>query len=184
MKKWIILPVATAVLIGGTAAGYKRINTMFPAREIKEIELGEQTEYQEGILISVESAKWLEGAEKEEIYELADQISMRPIDEVGIVEVSVVLENQTEQIKEAVMTDLYLESTGVGNGVVLELTEMMPERYGSLRQELEPGERKEVVYPYVIWASWFPKSEWENIQDREFWLTFSSYPVKTRLYLG
>ena len=50
-------------------------------------------------------------------------------------------------------------------------------------EKLEPGEEKVVMYPYEICSIWFHKKDWENVEKRSFWLTFSSYPEKTVLYL-
>ena len=57
------------------------------------------------------------------------------------------------------------------------------EHYSSMVEKLEPGEEKVVMYPYEICSIWFHKKDWENVDKRSFWLTFSSYPEKTVLYL-
>ena len=90
-----------------------------------------------------------------------------------IIEVSVCLKNTTEEEKEVPITYLSLETTGVGTAISQEL----------LMGKLEPGEEKVVTYPYEICSIWFHKKDWENVEKRSFWLTFSSYPEKTVLYL-
>lgn len=50
-------------------------------------------------------------------------------------------------------------------------------------EKLEPGEEKVVTYPYEMCSIWFHKKDWENVEKRSFWLTFSSYPDKIVLYL-
>ena len=100
-----------------------------------------------------------------------------------IIEVSVCLKNTTEEEKEVPITYLSLETTGVGTAISQELLMGNSEHYGSMVEKLEPGEEKVVTYPYEICSIWFHKKDWENVEKRSFWLTFSSYPEKTVLYL-
>ncbi|RGF09784.1 hypothetical protein DW187_13350 [Ruminococcus sp. AM16-34] len=100
-----------------------------------------------------------------------------------IIEVSVCLKNTTEEEKEVPITYLSLETTGVGTAISQELLMENSEHYGSMVEKLEPGEEKVVMYPYEICSIWFHKKDWKNIEMRSFWMTFSSYPNKTVLYL-
>ena len=100
-----------------------------------------------------------------------------------IIEVSVCLKNTTEEEKEVPITYLSLETTGVGTAISQELLMGNSEHYGSMVEKLEPGEEKVVTYPYEICSIWFHKKDWENVEKRSFWLTFSSYPDKIVLYL-
>ena len=76
------------------------------------------------------------------------------------------------------ITYLSLETTGVGTAISQELLMGNSEHYGSMVEKLEPGEEKVVTYPYEICSIWFHKKDWENVEKRSFWLTFSSYPDK------
>ena len=100
-----------------------------------------------------------------------------------IIEESVCLKNTTEEEKEVPITYLSLETTGVGTAISQELLMGNSEHYSSMVEKLEPGEEKVVIYPYEICSIWFHKKDWENVEKRSFWLTFSSYPEKTVLYL-
>ena len=100
-----------------------------------------------------------------------------------IIEASVCLKNTTEEEKEVPITYLSLETTGVGTAISQELLMGNSEHYGSMVEKLEPGEEKVVTYPYEICSIWFHKKDWKNIEMRSFWMTFSSYPNKTVLYL-
>jgi len=89
----------------------------------------------------------------------------------------------TEEEKEVPITYLSLETTGVGTAISQELLMGNSEHYGSMVEKLEPGEEKVVTYPYEMCSIWFHKKDWENVEKRSFWLTFSSYPDKIVLYL-
>lgn len=100
-----------------------------------------------------------------------------------IIEVSVCLKNTTEEEKEVPITYLLLETTGVGTAISQELLMGNLEHYSSMVEKLEPREEKVVTYPYEICSIWFHEKDWENVEKRSFWMTFSSYPDKIVLYL-
>lgn len=81
------------------------------------------------------------------------------------------------------MTDLNLITSGMANGIAKEISDSYSDSYGRLKQVLSPGEIRQVTYPYEILSLWFTKKDWEQIEEREFWLSFSEYPVKTILRL-
>ena len=166
MRKKIIIIMVAIVLFCGFAAGYRRINQKYPARNVEAAEKGETLELQDGVKISVNGEKWLSAEEQ-----------------VEIIEVSVCLKNTTEEEKEVPITYLSLETTGVGTAISQELLMGNSEHYGSMVEKLEPGEEKVVTYPYEICSIWFHKKDWKNIEMRSFWMTFASYPDKIVLYL-
>ena len=61
----------------------------------------------------------------------------------------------------------------------------------SLRKKLEKvyrehgimksGERKEVICPYELLSDYFTKEQWNDIENREKWITFASYPEKVMM---
>ena len=57
------------------------------------------------------------------------------------------------------------------------------EKYGSAVPQLEPGQKIETSYLFEILKYQFTDRQWKEIDSREFWLTFSSYPVKSILEL-
>lgn len=183
MKKWIISSGIAVILIAGTIAGYININNVYPARVVKGVESGEELEFRDGVTIAVKNSEWLEEKEKKEIHEKIGKDLKQLEYDVEVMEVTVVLKNQTDEEKEVPMTDLYLESTGVANGIIKAIIDAEPDYYGHLIETLKPGEVKEIIYPYEMASLWFRKNEWKTVKDRDFWLTFSSYPEKTYLYL-
>ena len=183
MKKNIIISLLAVVFLIGTVFGYKKINRIFPSRELKTIEKGSEIDFRDGIDISVSKMRWLSEEEKKVAYTKSGMDSDVLDYDTEIAEITVILNNNTDKEVKAPMTDLYLESIGIGNGISKEILNGDPEYYGSLNQTLNPGEKKEIKYPYVIPSLWFHDKEWEQIKDRDFWLTFSSYPEKTLLCL-
>lgn len=183
MKKNIIISLLVVVFLIGTVFGYKNINQMFPPRELKTIKKGSEIEFRDSVDISVSKMRWLSEEEKKVSYSKSRMNSEVLDYDTEITEITVILNNNTDKEVKVPMTDLYLEGIGIGNGISKEILDGDPDYYGSLNQTLNPGEKKEVKYPYVIPSLWFHDKDWEKIKDRDFWLTFSSYPEKTVLCL-
>ncbi len=99
-----------------------------------------------------------------------------------IIEVSVCLKNTTEEEKEVPITYLSLETTGVGTAISQELLMGNSEHYSSMVEKLEPGEEKVVSIRTKYVPYGFIKKT-GKCREEKFWLTFSSYPEKTVLYL-
>ena len=49
-----------------------------------------------------------------------------------------------------------------------------------LEFELKAGEEREVILPYILSAFQFTPAEWQKLEDEEFYLSTSRYPVKTK----
>ena len=142
MKRAFVLAGITAGMM--LIAGYWNINRKVPPAVVEEVKIGEQMEFQEGIMISVNSYCFLSDEDQKQLYEKAGG---EPVSESRIIDSS-------------------------------------EERYSSLQQELQPGERKKICFPYNILPNQISKKEWETIEERRFWLVFSSYPIKKKLLLS
>lgn len=180
MKKKIILLAVAGIVLVATAFGYHKVNAEYPRAIIKEASFGETLEYQKDILISVDKAEILS---KEETNKILSDIDIEPISDSRIINVTVTLNNTTQETQEFFMTDLNLITSGMANGIAKEISDSYSDSYGRLKQVLSPGEIRQVTYPYEILSLWFTKKDWEQIEEREFWLSFSEYPVKTILRL-
>ena len=180
MKKRYLLIPAAVLYAAAVFLGYQKVNADYPAVELVSAEPGEQLECQDGVMISLQSARILTDDEAEEYHEMmGDEMPWERI----TIEVEVKLENQTNEEKEVDMALMYLETKGTSNGFALGADRASEGRYGATREELQPGETKKLVYPYDMSSIWFTKKEWKEIKSREFYLTISSYPEKKMLKL-
>ena len=51
----------------------------------------------------------------------------------------------------------------------------------SVKEEVIPyATEREVILPYILSAFQFTPSEWQKLEDEEFYLSTSRYPVKTK----
>ena len=91
--------MAAIVLFCGFAAGYRRINQKYPARNVEAAEKGESLEFPDGVKISVNVVKWLSTEEQAAIYENSGIDTSKVNYDTKIIEVSVCLKNTTEEEK-------------------------------------------------------------------------------------
>ena len=178
MKKFIF-GVIGILLIVITVLGYRNINKLFPENKITKVPMGSQIEYQEDIYISVLEKEVLSKKESEELYE--ETMYNVPF-ESRVLKVVLELENRGEEKREVLVSDLNMESKGMGNGVSPEYTGILGGEE-TIRVELEPGERKQKIIGYDILSNQINKKEWKEIEERKFYLTFALYPEKKMLEL-
>ena len=181
IRKRVFITIGVVLVMVLTAAGYWNINRKIPPVVVEEVKIGEQLEFQDGIMISVDSYRFLTKEEQEQLYK---EVGYETIYESKLLEVNLVLENTTAETKQIVMSDMYVEGIGISNGINKNIADASEGRYSSNMQELQPGEKKQVCYPYEILKNQVSGKEWGRVTEREFWLTFSSYPVKKKLLLS
>ncbi|RRK33165.1 hypothetical protein EBB54_18830 [Schaedlerella arabinosiphila] len=179
-KKSILIAAGTVLVIILTAAGYQKINREIPPAVVEAAQIGEWLEYRDGVMISLDSFRFLTGDEQEKLYQ---ETGFETIYETKLLEVTLTLENTAAESRQVAMSDLYAEGIGISNGINKNIADASEGRYSSNMQELQPGEKKQVCYPYEILKNQVSGKEWAEITEREFWLTFSSYPVKKKLLL-
>lgn len=179
-KKSKLIAAGTVLVIILTAAGYQKINQEIPPAVVEAAQIGEWLEYRDGVMVSLDSFRFLTGDEQEKLYQ---ETGFETIYETKLLEVTLTLENTAAESRQVAMSDLYAEGIGISNGINKNIADASEGRYSSNMQELQPGEKKQVCYPYEILKNQVSGKEWAEITEREFWLTFSSYPVKKKLLL-
>lgn len=177
MKKICVI-VSVLLVITVVASGYKNINRKIPPTKLISTEVGDKIEFQEDIYISVVSSELLSEQETQENMKDIGNVLLG----VRYLKVELLLENQSKEEKEVIMTDLNMESFGMSNGISLEGTKVLSED-GTIRPKVEPMSEKEVTVVYEVLSNSITEREWKHIEDREIWLTFTQYPEKKMLQL-
>lgn len=180
MKKKVTAAVLVLILAAIFTTGYIRINRKYPAASVERIDAGQEVEIQDGVFLTVTGWEILSDEEREALYAIRGE---SPFLEAQLRKVSVILENKTEEAKQCDLTALNMESLGYSASISSFLGSADMENYGSVMPELEAGQRMEASYLFEVLAYQFTDRQWEQIDNREFWLTFSSYPIKTILEL-
>lgn len=180
-KKSILTAAGTVLVIILTAAGYQKINREIPPAAVEAAQTGERLEYRDGVMITLDSFRFLTGEEQEKLYQ---ETGFETIYETKLLEVTLTLENTADESRQVAMSDMYAEGIGISNGINKNIADASDGRYSGNMQELQPGEKRQVCYPYEILRNQVSKKEWAEITEREFWLTFSSYPVKKKVLLS
>lgn len=177
MKKLCMI-VSALLVITVVASGYRNINRKIPPTKLISTEVGDKIEFQEDIYISVVSSELLSEQETQENMKDIGNVLLG----VRYLKVELLLENQSKEEKEVIMTDLNMESLGMSNGISLEGTKVLSED-GTIRPKVEPMSEKEVTVVYEVLSNSITEREWTHIEDREIWLTFTQYPEKKMLQL-
>lgn len=177
MKKLCMI-VSALLVITVVASGYRNINRKIPPTKLISTEVGDKIEFQEDIYISVVSSELLSEQETQENMKDIGNVLLG----VRYLKVELLLENQSKEEKEVIMTDLNMESLGMSNGISLEGTKVLSED-GTIRPKVEPMSEKEVTVVYEVLSNSITEREWKHIEDREIWLTFTQYPEKKMLQL-
>ena len=74
-KKSILIAAGTVLVIILTAAGYQKINREIPPAVVEAAQIGEWLEYRDGVMISLDSFRFLTGDEQEKLYQELLEIS-------------------------------------------------------------------------------------------------------------
>ena len=180
MKKRVTAVVLVVILAAIFTAGYLWINRKYPAPSIERTKAGQEVEIRDGVFLTVTGWEILSEEEREALYEKRGE---EPFLDAELREVSVTLENRTDESIQCDLTALNLETFGYSASINSLLGSTDMEKYGSAVPQLEPGQKIETSYLFEILKYQFTDRQWKEIDSREFWLTFSSYPVKSILEL-
>lgn len=162
-------------------AGYWNINRKMPPAIVEEAKIGEQLELMDGVMVSVDSYRFLSDEEQKQLIE---KVAIDPWVEYKSLEVHLTIENTSTERKKIVISDLNVEGTGMSNGLPKECIDASQGKYSSIAQDLQPKQKKQICFPYNIIKNEIAEKEWDHIEERKIWLTFSSYPIKTKLLLN
>ena len=182
-KKWIWTTGFLLLMVGIITVGYVRINRQFPRSVEKKIEMGKFVEFQEGIYLKIDRVDLLRNQDRDALYKKAEET---PLCESKIWNVHFILENRTNENKKYEMTSLNLETKGGSSGISALFFSVLKEEVGESLQGhgiMKSGERKEVICPYELLSNYFTKKQWNDIESREKWITFASYPEKVMMQL-
>ena len=102
-------------------------------------------------------------------------------EEVKIILVNVTYFNKTDKSKTVDTRPNSIEKTGYSTATEMEFYHICNSL--GLEFELKGGEEKEIILPYILFKFQFKPNEWEKIEDKEFYISNSRYPVKTKWML-
>lgn len=174
-KKWLFIVIA-AVAILLVFTGYKNANKEIHQPKEEYFDLKNWAETEKDLLFRVEGYNFIEDEEIRNMEGLPDSAMFRVPMMVLCLKIQV--KNNCQENIQVNLTKYILESDGWYNSIDQDFNHVLnPENY-QLLFTLGPGEMKEMYLPYLLLESHFRKSEWEQIENREFWLTFELYPEK------
>ena len=99
-----------------------------------------------------------------------------------LVDIVIKVKNKTAEEQKVSFENIQLECGGSSSCIYLTLINTTTNRYSNLGVTLMPGEERECIFPVLLANSTFSNNDWKHLEDKLYWLTFSDYPVKTKLY--
>lgn len=176
MKKQVIIGTVILLVVLYAFRVYK-VNSEIRAVKEDIIPFGTEREVSNSVNMKINGYTVLSKEEAKEKY----NYDLEMDEEVKIILVNVTYINKTNKSKTVDTRPNSIEKTGYSTA-----TEMM---FYSLCNQfdldvtLKAGEKKEVILPYILFKFQFKPNEWEKIEDKEFYISNSRYPVKTKWML-
>ena len=176
MKKVAIVGAVILLVVLYAFRVYK-VNSEIRAVKEDIIPFGTEREVSNSVNMKINGYTVLSKEEAKEKY----NYDLEMDEEVKIILVKVTYFNKTNKSKTVDTRPNSIEKTGYSTA-----TEMM---FYSLCNQfdldvtLKAGEKKEVILPYILFKFQFKPNEWEKIEDKEFYISNSRYPVKTKWML-
>ncbi len=177
-----ITAVLAAIVFSGFI-GFRiyAINKAYPAAKVKSYSMGDKFDFH-GAEISVDGAELCHTSDIIEGYvcdQLDNQNNPLSNDECKVLIVTITAENKTDEELMLPFHEVNAESVGWHNG--LGLTEFCAVNEGITWPDIKlpAGETTTVKLTFNMFSIQFKDKEWERVDDREYDLLFSEYPVKT-----
>ena len=180
MKKKIILIIIIILFFGNTVYRYHIVNTKYPDKTTIECQQGEWIEFVPGIDIQTRKIQFISPEKTEEMIEQTEMYSSTA--KHKLVDIVIKVKNKTAEEQQVGFENIQLECGGSSSCIYLTLINTTTNRYSNLGVTLMPGEERECIFPVLLANSTFSNNDWKHLEDKLYWLTFSDYPVKTKLY--
>ena len=177
-------------LLISCVAGYRiyRINSRYPSPEVWTGVLHDSV-HAGNYTITFSDWQWGDGTLLQELCPEFRLISDEDGNEypaererVGLVTLSITKNAQDDTFLD--LTSIAFESGAWGNQFDMELMYLLNPQLERLRLQLEEGESREIILPMTMLDTQFAEKDWEQIDERPFYVVLEYYPEKVRFRCG
>lgn len=176
MKKRVIIGAVILLVVLYAFRVYK-VNSEIRAVKEDIIPFGTEREVSNSVNMKINGYTVLSKEEAKEKY----NYDLEMDEEVKIILVNVTYFNKTDKSKTVDTRPNSIEKTGYSTATEMEFYHICNSL--GLEFELKGGEEKEIILPYILFKFQFKPNEWEKIEDKEFYISNSRYPVKIKWML-
>ena len=176
MKKRVIIGAVILLVVLYAFRVYK-VNSRVKVAKEDIIPFGTEREVGNGLSMRVDGYESMTKEEAEKRY----AYDMGVTEEAKIILVKVKYLNKTNESRSVDTRPNSIEKTGYSTATEMEFYHICNSL--GLEFELKGGKEKEIILPYILFKFQFKQSEWEKIEDKEFYISNSRYPVKTKWML-
>ncbi len=174
-KNIFIIGILCLFVVTASFIQIYRVNAAYPSAKQVYIPFSKIHMLEEGINLSVISSKWLNNEAVREKY--GEYMGLGSSD-MKVVYATVEIQNITDKEMKVPLYKLYIESDlHYCNGLDLEMY-MIDNTNQPVEINLKSKEKVTVSLPYSIYSFQFKENEWNSIEDYNFYLVNSRYPVK------
>lgn len=178
-KKHIKLAVIISICVIAVlyVSSYLYINSVFPEGETVIYKQGEMLSYL-GADVVIDDAEFIQKQEIEKSPELMDIMAVEKDEEMDykIAVVDITVTNNTDSTLKLSLE--YLNLCSIEWAAVIDLETMYYYNGAGVGVELKKGESKQLKLPYSLMELHFSDNTWEQVQDRDYYMVYSLYPVK------
>ncbi|MFU0826826.1 MAG: hypothetical protein ACFWTJ_04680 [Lachnoclostridium sp.] len=154
--------------------GFYKINNEYPQAKKICYSIGEPGNFSEGIEATILENRWIGQKEFEDMYgKFKDAIDNS---KYKFLLVSVKFKNTSVEKREVEVYRYYIECLGYSNGIGLDNYYIFNDI--GIAFTLQPGKEVNVTIPYVFFDTQFKKRDWNNLENKKFYLVNTWYPVK------
>lgn len=179
--KALLIIFISIILIAAWSVAFYSVNAKYPQLDAENHTMEETVEYS-GFEIKVHSVKWIEKDELDALGCFEADPYGKEIDIKGLF-VDMSITNISDSEKNFPFYDFYCAGKGWSNGVAMDWLTCI-ESDEPISKPVEPGETIHITLPYSLYDIQFRKSTWTRVEDMDYYLVYSLYPVKKTLSLN
>ncbi len=174
-KIYKIMIMVLVLLLGGAAvARIVQLNNKYPPATLEKYQLNEKLDYA-GVEFMVTDFQLVN---EEDIPAITPIDGDESLGEKKYMIITAKISNQSNKIKEVDLTPIKLESVAFTNAIDMGALIQMSSGKPTLHPTLYPNEEIEMQLPFAMSEVMFTEEDWKNINERDFQVVFSLYPVK------
>lgn len=152
-----------------------KVNREYPQAPSKYITFGDTYDMEPDISVTVNKTTWM--TNQEYVKEFGEDVDIKKEQDARIVYTDITLKNNSQEEKPVDFYKFYIEKTGYYNGLALDIFLNLPNTEKA-SVKLKAGEECQTTLVYVLYDYQFPKEVWENIENENFYLVNSRYPIR------
>lgn len=176
-RKWSMIAVAV-VLLAALTAGVLQVNSRYPNPRVVQT-AGDETMDRDDVLVTVTAAGFLSRERSHALWEMEQQV----YGDVRGYAVTVQIVNNSTQPVHLSLGDFVLSTDTFAQSVDLQMFLEWNEADIKGKFQMQPGASFTCTLPYMIPKVSYRDKQWLRLEEQQFKLILSLYPIKREILL-